>query len=42
MENRFTKPPQDVKESVEMIGKQKMNIWQSGSRKVFLLGWNSI
>lgn len=40
LENRLIKPPQDVKESVEVIGKQKMNPWQSGYCKVFLLGWN--
>ena len=38
MENRFIKPPQDVNESVEAIGKQKMNPWQLENCKVFLLG----
>lgn len=38
VENRFIKLSQDV-ESVEVNGKQKMDPWQKGNCKVFLLGW---
>lgn len=40
MESRFIKPPQDVTESVEVIGKQRMNHWQSENYKGALLRWN--
>lgn len=40
MESRFIKPPQDANESVEVIGKQKMNCWQSENYKGLLLRWS--
>ena len=40
METRLIKPSHDIKKSVEVTGKQKMDPWQSGNCKVFLLGWN--
>lgn len=40
MESRFIQPPQDVKESVEVIGKQKISHWQSENYEGLLLRWS--